>query len=485
MKKSVVFLINGLGIEKANSYSIAIDECMPNLSRTRETSYFTTAFIESVEKRSAYEQFFLGDTSVKDLNYIEENILGERLQVNPTFQALNTKMSSSTCKLHVFLELTNEKLVNEINDLVTALNLDPKREVYLHLLLTQQTTSEYQKIIKMINYIQYNLNTCIKVGFIFGKEAYSDEMTKEENDELRKLFFYCSAERWTETDKKLNSLSQENIRPCLVHGFCATNSCTIQKGDIILFFNTRRTSYDKFLKVIFNNVEWAYKTQEHNLSFYSFIQLDTEFQIPCFSNSIVYDKAFSNLLAKAGKKALIITAQENMKLINFLANGLSYVNNPSIQFMLNDINYFSNSLNVQNIVDNTDYDIIIFDYHMDVSKTVNELKEQLSRLDVIIGHLTTICENKHSLFITSLYGLRKELPLAPYNAEMVTINYESMIPIFFYDYSYPRSKYGLYPGSTNDILLSAIKCVWDTNEIDSLVREKGLLRNFFRAFKSE
>ena len=26
---------------------------------------------------------------------------------------------------------------------------------------------------------------------------------------------------------------------------------------------------------------------------------------------------------------------------------------------------------------------------------------------------------------------------------------------------------------------------WDTNEIDSLVREKGLLRNFFRAFKSE
>ena len=31
MKKSIMFLINGLGIEKPNSYSISIDQTMPNL----------------------------------------------------------------------------------------------------------------------------------------------------------------------------------------------------------------------------------------------------------------------------------------------------------------------------------------------------------------------------------------------------------------------------------------------------------------------
>ena len=40
MKKSVLFLINGLGIEKPGSYSIAIDQIMPQLCRIKETSYF-------------------------------------------------------------------------------------------------------------------------------------------------------------------------------------------------------------------------------------------------------------------------------------------------------------------------------------------------------------------------------------------------------------------------------------------------------------
>ena len=70
MKKSVIFLLNGLGIERQGSYSISIDQCMPNLARTKETSFFTTAFINSVEYKTAYESFFLGDTYRKEVKYI-------------------------------------------------------------------------------------------------------------------------------------------------------------------------------------------------------------------------------------------------------------------------------------------------------------------------------------------------------------------------------------------------------------------------------
>jgi len=76
MKKSVLFLINGLGIEKQGSYSIAIDQCMPNLSKTKETSFFTTAFINSLEYRKAYESFFLGDTSRSEIKYMSDYIYG-------------------------------------------------------------------------------------------------------------------------------------------------------------------------------------------------------------------------------------------------------------------------------------------------------------------------------------------------------------------------------------------------------------------------
>ena len=483
MKKSVLFLINGLGIEKPGSYSIAIDQCMPNLSKTKETSFFTTAIINSLEYRSAYESFFLGDTYRKELEYISENILGPNLVNNPVYQSLQSSLVDETKKLHVFVEPTTEKVVDEVNQLVNSLALKDNRHVYLHLILSQQTISEYQKLIQMVNYIKYHLNTCITVGFIIGKEVLDDEMSKNQIDVTKKLFFLCSAERWSDTDKKLLSLKEENIRPCMAPGFCATNDCKIENGDPILFFNTKRTSYDKFIRVIIENAEWAFKTNEIILPMYSMIQLDTKYNIPCFANNIVYERCLSNIMEKANKKALIITDENNMQLLNFLANGLVYVNNPRIQFMKNDKAYFSVPQNVQYIIDNTDYDLIIFDYHMDVSKTINDLKEDLTKIDIVLGNIVNTCVNKHSLFITSLYGLKKELPLADYNAEMVTIDYEMQIPIFFFDYTYPRSKYTLFPGETNDILFSAIKIIWNSDEIDSLIHTKGIINNLFKALK--
>ena len=173
------------------------------------------------------------------------------------------------------------------------------------------------------------------------------------------------------------------------------------------------------------------------------------------------------------------TEEKNMSLVNFLANGQTYVNNPDIAFMKLDIPTFTNPSTIDSIINGSMYDLIIFDYHMDVSRTVNDLKEGLEEIDKIIGAVSDSCVNKHSLFITSLYGLKKELPIADYNTEMVTIDYEMQIPIFFFDYTYLRSKYVLLPGDTNNILTTAIRCIYDDDSIESLIRPKGLFNNLF------
>ena len=134
------------------------------------------------------------------------------------------------------------------------------------------------------------------------------------------------------------------------------------------------------------------------------------------------------------------------------------------------------------IIDNSKYHLIIFDYHMDVSKTINELKEGLEKIDVVLGNVVNTCTNKHSLFITSLYGLKKELPLADYNSEMVTIDYEMQIPIFFFDYSYPKSKYDLFPGETYDILSTSLRCIIDDQELYSLIKPKSLVGSLLKIF---
>ena len=115
-------------------------------------------------------------------------------------------------------------------------------------------------------------------------------------------------------------------------------------------------------------------------------------------------------------------------------------------------------------------------------ETAVEIMEELGKLDIIIGNLAAVSENKHSLFISSLFGLKKELPVADYNQEKVLINYEMQIPIFFYDYTYLRSKYDLFPGETNNILTSALRCIIESDEIETLIRPKTLLGSVLKSF---
>lgn len=473
MKKSIIFLINGLGIEKPGSYSISIDQCMPNLCKLKETSYFTTAFTNSLEYKSAYQQFFLGDTYISEIEYLKEHVLGDDVVNNQTYQNIYNTIKNTTGKVHVFIDPTSEKVVDLINGLCTRLEIPESRQIYLHLLLSQQSVSEYKKIIEMVNYIKFNINTNITVGFVFGKEYLTNNESKSLMSDMRKILFYCSCERWTNTEDKLNSLMAENIPPCKVPGFCATNSCMIENGDVIMFFNTRRDNFDDYINAIYQNAPEVYKTDQFNLPIFSLIKLHSKYQIGYLCEKITYDHSFANVLARNGKKALILTSRNHIELVNFNANGLEAVNNPNIQFMLLDDNLKNKDV-IENIIDKTDYDIIIFDYHMDVSRTIVDLKNQLEEVDLVLGNVGPLCENRHSLFITSLFGLKKELPVADYNAEMVTLDYEDQIPIFFYDYTYPRSKYGLRPGETNNILSSAIRIVADDPALETLIVQKGL-----------
>ena len=474
MKKSILFLINGLGIERQGSYSLSIDQCMPNLSKTKETSFFTTAVINSVEYKSAYESFFLGETYKKEVKYINKGIVNDNIINNPTFISMKNSLSNGN-KLHVFIEPTNDLIVDSLNELIKKLELKPEQKVFLHLLLTQQTVTEYKKLIDIINYIKYHIDTRITVGFIIGKELLNEELTTEDLDMVRKMFFYCSCERWTETEVKLKDLMESKIRPCEAPGFSAINGCHIENKDVLFFFNTRKSNYDKYITSIYTVAPRVFKNEAARLDLYSLIRLDTKYKVNCFAENIVYENSLANILTKGNLKALIVTKNENINYINFLVNGLNHVKSPNIDFVVLDDNNLSNPTYVTNLIDGTNYNLIIFDYHMDVSKTINDLKAGLEIIDKALGNVVNTCVNKHSLFITSLYGIKKEMPVAEYNDETVTIDYEMQIPIFFFDYTFPRGKYRLVPGETNDILNTAIRCVWDNKELTTLVKTKGLL----------
>ena len=190
MKKSIIFLINGLGIERQGSYSIAIDQCMPNLAKTKETSYYTSAVINSFEYRTAYEYFFIGDSYQKELEYIKNNFIETDLTANQNFQLFKNQLTNASKKIHIFVEPKGDKIIDEINDFIGKLELTTNKEIYLHLILPQQTLEEYSKLINIVNFIKYHLHQNTTLGFIIGKDFIKDELPKDDLDYTKKMFFY-------------------------------------------------------------------------------------------------------------------------------------------------------------------------------------------------------------------------------------------------------------------------------------------------------
>ena len=135
---------------------------------------------------------------------------------------------------YVYLKKTPNE-VKALDDV--SLELPEGKIIYMHLILPQLSENDYSNINAIVNSLKYHMNQSITVGFVMGKEFLSEDLSVQQLDYTKKMFFYCSCERWTETETKFKSLAQTAVRPCDVPGFCTNNDCAIGNGDTLFFFN--------------------------------------------------------------------------------------------------------------------------------------------------------------------------------------------------------------------------------------------------------
>ena len=95
-----------------------------------------------------------------------------------------------------------------------------------------------------------------------------------------------------------------------------------------------------------------------NLYLYSLVSLFSKYAIPSFIDNIKYDNNLSEILSRNNKKALIVSDDKNIKLVNFYANGLNSINNPNISFVRKDDNLYN-----KEYINNLIYLIIIWIHH--------------------------------------------------------------------------------------------------------------------------
>ena len=149
-----------------------------------------------------------------------------------------------------------------------------------------------------------------------------------------------------------------------------------------------------------------------------------------------------NTLTKINAKALILANSSNMKIINYYCNGLQNIISPQLSFAKTDDDFLLNQENVKAIIRDANYDLIIINYQIDSVKNVDELNKKLVKLDSILGYVHDFCiENKISLFISSLYGIQREIPVD--NFTKAFVNFAGKVPFIVIDPIFNNTNFSL------------------------------------------
>ena len=166
--------------------------------------------------------------------------------------------------------------------------------------------------------------------------------------------------------------------------------------------------------------------------------------------------------------------------VNYYLTGLRGNVDNDIMYMPTDNGFIYDSNTLINTIMKSPQELIIINYEIDDCKNVEEIKDRLKKIDVVIGNLYNyISQNNIGLFISSLYGLEKEM----YNNknELCKINFSKRSPVIVADKSISGNNYSLRDGTVYDLCNSILKNINGNYKLDGVLKKKsGLMSIFFK-----
>ena len=432
MKKTVLFLMNGFGIEQLDSYSIYNAKLMPNLDSYTKNHLFAAISTPSYNLVSGYRVFSTGSKYPLSCSLIDSYIDKFETNQNLMFYLNSIKPEG---KIHLFLSLENEKSIEHLRAFLKFIRSKKQNKIFIHLVLTGDNIDNYKEVERLINKIVYELVDC-KLGIIVGINSLNAVNLLA----FMNMFQNEVGEKWREVSKKMSSLVSLKIEPKNVKEFFLNEGFKFDVNDSIFFFNYEQTDMTNFV----NNISKLTNTD----TYFSLFPL-TGIKYPMFA----YPKSgisMVNYLEKINAKALVLADSSSMRVINYYCCGLQSVVSPRISFAKTDNDLLLNQENIKAIIRDSDYDLIMIDFRIDDVKNVDELNKKLSKLDGILGYIHDFCvENKISLFISSLYGMQKEIPVD--NFTRAFINFAGKVPFIVIDPVFNKANFSLGLGDIHTL----------------------------------
>ena len=184
-----------------------------------------------------------------------------------------------------------------------------------------------------------------------------------------------------------------------------------------------------------------------------------------------------NTLQTIGAKCLVMDKKENCAIINYYMTGLRNVIDDSLKYLPVDDNILFDGDKLLELLKKYDKDLVIINYEIESCKNLEQIQEKLNKIDNIIGILDKyIRENKYAVYITSFYGIEKDV----YNKkqELCKINFSGRSPLIIDDEGIVAANYSVSEGSLYDLANSIYTSINPKHKEPGLLKKKSSLLSF-------
>lgn len=479
MKKNILLLINGFGIEQQSSYNVYSEELMPNMDRLTRERLFVSLSSKDLDYKSGYRNFSIGITEPLSYSLLENNISTLEYKNNQVFKYIVSQVCNCKSKLHIFCYMDSERSLEQLSIYLNELLLYPDMKIIVHIILKGQSMSEYKMIDKSISRLNYEYKGKILIGLVTGIDNMHDVSPFRE---IIKSFVTEVGEKWIDISKKLNIFVQTKVPPYKARTFAVNEGFKLEENDQILFFNYSNedlTNFDKELKM------QKYRTIDYtNIKYYSLFPTKNDLQIPFMYNFAVSSTYLLESLKSINAKCVVYDSKDKCSFINYYLTGLRNSIDGDLKYVASDDGILYDSSRLLENIKTRSEELIILNYEIETCTTVEEIEQRLKKIDEVIGVLDSyIHENNMALFISSLYGMEKELLNA--KRAVCYVNFSVRVPLVVDDYSYIKSKYSILEGSVYDLSNTILKNINIGYKGNSLIRKKGTLLSIFYKKKKE
>ena len=471
MKKNILLLINGFGVEQRDSYNIYSEDLMPNMDKLTKTCLFGSLNSGDYDYKTGYRRFSIGISEALTYSIVNNSINDESYKNNQLFSYIIGQLNTNSSKLHIICYWDNENTIFQLTAFLKELTERTRIPVNIHLILTQKTLNDYKYIEKNLNTLNYEFGNDVKVGIVCG------ENNQFLHKDFMKLFVAESGEKWTDIAKKVEVLYDTKTKPEDIRTFALNNGTSLNDNDSILFFNYSNVDVAPFTKEL---IEQRYrKINLGSIRFYSLFPVKCDnVNIPSMYNYAVSSTYTLNALKSINAKCMVMAKQNQCAEINNYLTGLRNSSDENLRYMPTDNGFIYDANVLLNTIVSLKEELVIVNYEIDDCKTVEEIKDRLSKIDTVIGTLFNYTsQNNIGLFISSLYGIEKEM----YNSkhELCKINFAVRTPIVVADMSVTKNSYALGDGTVYDLANSIYRNINGNYKIEGIIkRKKGILSIF-------